>query len=107
MRVCQILHENGFEDITLPFILSISTFKLYDLMVYIHIDLLNILMHHKRSRHSRYSRYTATVRKDLEMFDMSRYPTEIQIPTTLMLLLNDMYDVFPVASIIARALARM
>ncbi len=104
MRVCQILHENGFEDYTPNTFLSMPPISLYYFMLILRMQLYDIPAAQLKT--SRYQRFIRILKRELELFRTTNTP-HLQTATALMILLNDMDDAFNVCSAIVQSLGRL
>jgi hypothetical protein len=105
MRVCQILHENGFEDLHPNTFVSIpSPMTLYYFLILMREELSEIAKTHLKC--SRYRRFASIMRREMETFGLVSSPY-IQVATSLIIILNDVGDVFPVCAAIVRSFGRL
>ena len=103
MRVCQILHENGFEDAHPNTFAGIpAAMSLYYFLMLMRAEMTDIARTHPKC--SRYRRFASILRREMETFGLTGAP-HLQIATALIIMLNDVGDAFPVCAAIVRSAA--
>lgn len=104
MRICQILAENGFEDVNPNLFLAISRAQLYTLIVFIMRDMKALAMEHPKS--SKRHRYYAILKREQDQFYTFQAPF-LHVGNLLLMLLNDSVEPYNVCFILMSALHRL
>jgi hypothetical protein len=103
-RVCQMLQENGFEDATPNMFSTLSPHLLHILLSYMCTDMLQLASEHPKT--SKRYMYARALRHNKSHMYASRSP-ELYVATTLVMLLNDAVDTYPICFLIMSALFRL
>ena len=104
MKVVQILHENGFEDVHPNHFMSLSKNQLFILLNYLVNDMSVLAMEHPKT--SRRYRWLVAIKRERDTFNVSPY-FRIQIPTLFLSLLNSMTEGYHFCFILMSALYRV
>lgn len=104
MRVCQVLHENGFDDFLPNMFLALSPTKLYYFLLFLRIEIAAIANGHLPG--SRYRRFTTFLSRDIDSYDITMRP-HIQVATTIMVMYNTVEDMFPICVAVRRSYDRL
>jgi hypothetical protein len=104
LRICQILAENGFEDIHPNQFLSISRAQLYTLLVFVMRDMKALSFEHPNS--SKRHRYYAVLKREHEQFYNFQFPM-LHFASLFLMLLNDSVEPYNLCFILMSALHRL
>ena len=104
MRICQILAENGFEDVHHNQFLAISRSQLYTLLVFIMRDMQALASEHPKS--SKRYRYHAVLKREQDHFYNLQYPL-LHFGNLFLMLLNDSVEAYNLCFILMSALYRV
>lgn len=106
MKVCQNMHECGFDDITPNAILSLNQTQIFTILCLMIDDLIAIKYTHTNPLKSRYYKYLQILRNDRHNFFSRDYP-DLHFAGSIISILNDMTDSFPICFSFASALASL
>jgi hypothetical protein len=104
MKVVQIIHENGFEDVHPNNFTSLGKPQVFIFLNYLVTDMSALAMEHPVS--SRRYRWLAAIKRERDMFNANPH-SQIQIPALILSLLNSMGDEFHFCFILMSALYRV
>jgi len=104
MKVVQIIHENGFEDIHPNNFISLDKPQVFIFLNYLVNDMTALAMEHPAS--SRRYRWLSAIKRERDMFNANPH-SQIQIPALILSLLNSMGDEFHFCFILMSALYRV
>lgn len=104
MRICQILAENGFEDVHPNRFLTLSRKQLCVLLVFIMRDIQALSLEHPRS--SKRYRYHAIMQRECEQFYTFKAPF-LQFANLYLMLLNDSVEPYILCFLMMSALHRL
>jgi len=104
MRICQILAENGFEDVHPNQFLAISRSQLYTLLVFVMRDMQALASEHPKS--SKRHRYYAVLKREQDCFYNFQYPL-LHFGNLILMLLNDSAEPYNLCFILMSALHRL
>jgi hypothetical protein len=104
MKVVQIIHENGFEDIHPNNFVSLDKPQMFIFLNYLVTDMSALAMEHPPS--SRRYRWLTAIKRERDMFNANPH-SQIQIPALILSLLNSMGDEFHFCFILMSALYRV
>jgi hypothetical protein len=106
MRVCQVLHENGFEDVNPPIFSRMTSTDIFIFLGYLVVDIRILAEEHPKS--SRRHLYYAILKRERDVFHVSSYRTGQQhISRLIANLMHDMVDVYPFCFLVMSALYRL
>jgi hypothetical protein len=104
MKVVQIIHENGFEDIHPNNFMALGKTQLFVLLNYLVNDMTALATEHPIS--SRRYRWLAAIKRERDNFNINPYG-RMQVPALILSLLNSMGDEFHFCFILMSALYRL
>lgn len=104
MKVVQIIHENGFEDIHPNHFMALGKTQLFILLNYLVNDMTALATEHPIT--SRRYRWLSAIKRERDMFNANPH-ARIQVPTLLTSLLNSMNEEYHMCFILMSALYRV
>jgi hypothetical protein len=104
MKISQVIHENGFEDIHPNHFMSLDRSQLLILLNYIVNDMSALAMEHPKT--SRRYRWLSAIKREQDTFNANPH-ARIQITTLIISLLNSMNDEYNFCFILMSALYRV
>lgn len=104
MKIVQIVHENGFEDVHPNHFMSLNKSQLLILLNYIVNDMTALATEHPIT--SRRYRWLSAIKRERDMFNANPHG-RVQVPTLLVSLLNSMNDEYNFCFILMSALYRV
>lgn len=104
MKVTQLMHENGFEDIHPNHFMALGKTQLFILLNYLVNDISVLAMEHPKT--SRRYRWLAAIKRERDMFNANTYG-RIQVPTLIISLLNSMNEEYHFCFVLMSALYRL
>ena len=104
MKIVQVVHENGFEDVHPNHFMALGKTQLFILLNYMVNDMSALAMEHPKT--SRRYRWLAAIKRERDMFNMNPHG-RIQVPTLIISLLNSMNEEYHLCFILMSALYRL
>ena len=104
MKIVQVIHENGFEDIHPNHFMALGKTQLLILLNYMVNDMMALAMEHPKT--SRRYRWLAAIKRERDVFNTNPY-SRIQVPTLIISLLNSMSEEYHMCFILMSALYRV
>ena len=104
MKIVQVIHENGFEDIHPNHFMSLGKTQLFILLNYMVNDMGALAIEHPKT--SRRYRWLAAIKRERDVFNTNPY-SRIQVPTLIISLLNSMNEEYHLCFILMSALYRV
>jgi hypothetical protein len=104
MKICQMMYENGFEDVRPNHFSSLNKQQLFILLNYLERDMSSLAMDHPKTS-IRY-RWAAAIRRECLNFNESP-SSKYKVPSLLITLLNSTRDPYPFCFILMSALYRL
>lgn len=106
LKICQILHENGFEDTEPRMFSRLSKSDLLVVMGFLVVDMHILAEEHPKS--SRRYRYHAMLKLKRDVsFATPHRTVQLQVSNLIMHIMNDMVDVYPFCFLVMSALYRL
>jgi len=106
LRTCQVLHENGFEDVNPRLFSRMTKAQCLIFINYIMNDMLALASEHPKSS-TRY-RYAAILRRERDVISAASYRTvQMQVSSLVATILHDVVDPYPVCFVVMSALHRL
>lgn len=104
MKVCQVMHENGFEDVHPNHFMSLDNNQLLILLNYLERDVASLAMDHPLT--SKRYRWAAAIKRECLNFEQIAHG-KYRVPSLLNSLFNSMNDPYPFCFILMSALYRV
>jgi len=106
LRVCQVLHENGFEDIEPRIFSRLSKSDLLVIIGFLVVDMRILAEEHPKS--SKRHRYYAILKRERDVsFATSQRTIRLQVSGLISHIMHDMVDVYPFCFLVMSALYRL
>jgi hypothetical protein len=106
LRACQVLHENGFEDVNPNLFLRMTKTQCLVFTNFLVNDLLSLAIEHPASS-TRY-RYAAIMKRERDIIPATSYRTiQMQVSGLVASFLHDMVDPYPFCFVVMSALHRL
>jgi len=104
MKVCQVMHENGFEDVHPNHFMSLDNNQLVVLLNYLERDTNSLAMDHPKT--SKRHRWAAAIKRECLNFNQIPHG-KYRVPSLLTSLFNSMNDPYPFCFVLMSALYRV
>ena len=106
LKICQVLHENGFEDTETRMFSRLSKSDLLVVMGFLVVDMHILAEEHPKT--SRRYRYHAMLKLKRDVsFATPHRTVQLQVSNLILHIMNDMVDVYPFCFLVMSALYRL